>query len=80
MPQDATDKIMLDRIDQAFVYHAPTANQPARYERLRAEARSLARTIVGLVPDGRERSLAITKLEEVVMWANAAISREEVSG
>ena len=28
-------------------------------------------------PHSRERSVAITKLEEVVMWANKAISREE---
>jgi len=28
-------------------------------------------------PPSRERSLAITKLEECVMWANKAISREQ---
>jgi hypothetical protein len=29
-----------------------------------------------LVPDSREKSLAITHLEEAVMWANAGIARE----
>lgn len=33
--------------------------------------------IVAALPNGRERSLAITKLEEAQMWAHAAL---EVSG
>ena len=28
-------------------------------------------------PESREKSLAVTKLEEVVFWSNAAIAREE---
>jgi len=28
-------------------------------------------------PDSREKSLAFTKLEEAVMWANASIARNE---
>lgn len=28
-----------------------------------------------LCPDSRELSLAITKLEEAIMWANASIAR-----
>ena len=30
-----------------------------------------------LCPDSREKSLAMTKLEECVMWANASIARNE---
>lgn len=44
---------------------------------VRAEALSLALTINGLCPPGREGSLAMTKLEECVMWAVAAIERSE---
>jgi len=31
--------------------------------------------IIDNVPDGRERSVAMTKLEEVMFWANAGIAR-----
>jgi hypothetical protein len=40
-------------------------------------ARKLAYLINEDCPDGREKSIAITKLEESVMWANAAIARNE---
>jgi len=33
--------------------------------------------VLQVAPDSRERSLALTKIEEAVFWANAAIAREE---
>lgn len=60
-----------------FTYHQPKEGQPLRYEVLRAEAHDLAQTILAEAPPSRERSLALTKLEEAVMWANAAIARNE---
>lgn len=62
-------------IDNNFTYHAPHDDQPARYERLRAEAKALATSINDLCPESRERSSAFTKLEEAIMWANASIAR-----
>ena len=35
----------------------------------------MAERLETLCPDSRELALAITKLEEVVFWANAAIAR-----
>lgn len=70
MPSDNT-------IEHRFVYHPPKADQIPRYEILRGYFKQLARDIENLCPDSRERSIAITKLEEVVMWANAAIARNE---
>ena len=66
-------------IANRFTYHPPVAenDQPARYERIRAEGRKLAHLLDELVPDSREKSLAITHLEETVMWANAGIARNE---
>lgn len=64
-------------IDRAFTYHAPKDDQPARYVMLRDKAKELALEIIKHTPQSREQSLAITKLEEVVFWANAAIARNE---
>jgi hypothetical protein len=65
-----------DELNNRFKYHPPrdvaTANA---HEYVRASAYGLAMDINDLVPDGREKSLAITKLEEALMWANAAIAR-----
>lgn len=58
-----------------FTYHKPEASQPEIYERLRSTAHVLAQIFDGCCPDSREKSLAITKLEESVMWANASIAR-----
>lgn len=66
-----------ERIENAFTYHAPRGDQPARYEHLRSKAKDLATLIETLCPASREASLAMTKLEEAVMWANASIARNE---
>jgi hypothetical protein len=55
-----------------FTYHAPKAEQPAQYEALRAAGLEFARKINALCPDCRERSLAVTSVQQAVMWANAA--------
>lgn len=62
-------------IENNFSYHKPQEGQPGRYERLREEAKELAYSIDALCPNSREKSLAMTKLEESIMWANAAIAR-----
>ena len=60
-----------------FTYHSPKGEQPIKYEAIREEARELAELINDVCPESREKSLAITKLEEAVMWANAAVARRE---
>lgn len=60
-----------------FTYHAPKGDQANRYETIRAYALSFAKTINALCPDSREKSLAITHLEDCSMWANASIARNE---
>ena len=64
-------------IDNNFTYHAPKGDQQIRYQSIREKGKSFARLIEELCPNSRERSLAMTKLEECVMWANAAIARNE---
>ena len=65
-------------LDNIYTYHKPAADQNARYIAIRAHAKELASVIEELCPDSREKSLAHTNLEQAVMWANAAIARNEV--
>lgn len=65
------------RLERDFTYHAPKGDQAERYGRPRSFAKEFALDIEDLCPDSREKSLAITKLEEVVFWANASIARNE---
>jgi hypothetical protein len=58
-----------------FSYHKPKPGQPEKYQVIRSEALNLALTMEEFCPDTRELSLAFTKLEEAVMWANASIAR-----
>lgn len=60
-----------------FTYHSPFGDQAGRYELIRQHAHGLATLIDNHAPDSREKSLAITHLENAVMWANAAIARNE---
>lgn len=57
-----------------FTYHSTDVDQARRYEQLRGRGLQLAQLIVELCPDSRERSLAITKLRETIMFANASIA------
>jgi hypothetical protein len=64
-------------IENNFTYHPPIGNQQQRYVELREKAKELAYLIEALCPDSREKSLALTNLEQSVMWANASIARNE---
>ena len=66
---------MNDQIENNFKYHSPKDGQNEKYVALREKAKELAYMISDFCPPVRERSLAITKLEEAVMWANASIAR-----
>jgi hypothetical protein len=70
------DSSMKYDIDRNLKYHAPDKYQVPRYDILREAARAYADLILKNCPDSRERSLALTNLEQSVMWANAAIARD----
>ncbi len=63
-------------LENRFTYHAPKEGQPSIYESIRSNAHNYAIYLDSVCPDGREKSLAITHLEEVVFWANASIARK----
>jgi hypothetical protein len=64
-------------VNNNFTYHKPFGNQPERYQQLRDGAKAFAQQITMQTPVSREQSLALTKLEEAVFWANASIARNE---
>lgn len=63
------------QIENNFKYHSPKEGQPEKYQVIRDNAKDLAYFIEQLCPNSREKSLAMTKLEEAVMWANTSIAR-----
>jgi hypothetical protein len=67
----------LARVGKDFSYHPPKDDQPARYVEIRDTAAAVALGLMQNCPPSRERSLALTALEECVMWANASIARNE---
>ena len=76
-PLDISDRLQ-SQIGKSFVYHAPRQGQPEKYEAIRDAAGQLAKLMAHLAPgETRELSLALTNLEQAVMWANAAIARHE---
>lgn len=64
-----------EEIENAFTYHSPSNESIEAMKDLRETAKNLAYKIEQFCPYSREYSLAKTKLEECVMWANAAIVR-----
>lgn len=66
-----------DELRKRFTYHAVKGDQPGRYEAIRERALGWAVFVDANCPDSREKSLAMTAMEEAVMWANAAIARNE---
>ena len=64
-------------LENRFTYYAPSSDQVSKYDQIRGAALRFATLLNELTPDSREKSLAITHLEETVMWANASIARNE---
>ena len=75
-PDPSPQERMHQRVDNDFTYHPPTVIQPEIYESIRTIARTYAHYLIDNCPQSRELSLAITNLEEVVFWANAAVARQ----
>lgn len=62
-------------IDNNFKYHKPNSENVADFTDIRHRAKDLVELINYRCPESREKALAITKIEEAVMWANASIAR-----
>jgi hypothetical protein len=62
------------RLAEIFRYHAPHDGQAEQYEMIRDYGLYFAEHINRVCPDGHDKSVAIDKLREAVMWANASIA------
>lgn len=61
-------------LDNIFTYHKVKPGQQEKYQAIRAKAKELAALIQSECPDSRERAVALTNVQQTVMWANAAIA------
>lgn len=69
---------LLQRIKNNHLYHPPTTEEQIEaYEEIRLVTANCAEALVGLCPESRELSLALTNLELAMMWANAAVARND---
>jgi hypothetical protein len=71
-----TEKDM-NRLEKDFTYHPAKPGQAERYDEILLAGKGFAALILFACPDSRERSLALTKIEEAVGHANNSISRNE---
>lgn len=63
-------------IEHRFAFHAASTEEKRdAHTSVRQQCRQLADFLNEKLPEGREKSLAITHLEEVMFWGNAAIAR-----
>ena len=68
-------------IDNRFAFHAATtAEKKAEHTSARKTLWTAAIDIDKLMPDGREKSIVMTKLEEAMFWANAGLARTNTDG
>ncbi|MFC5184376.1 Acb2/Tad1 domain-containing protein [Actinomadura harenae] len=59
-----------------FAYHPPTTpKKVGDHQGVRVACSELAARLDELLPDGREKALAMTQIEQAMFWANAAIAR-----
>lgn len=65
-------------IANRFGFHPADEVTGPKHDRVRHACADLANVLDELLPDGREKSLAITNLEQTMFWANAAVARPKL--
>ncbi|MFC2262730.1 MAG: hypothetical protein ACFNLI_08835 [Corynebacterium matruchotii] len=67
---------MMTEIDKRFDYRTLDAETRKRRVQMGKKIKALAIELDALLADGWEKKQALLRLEETMMWANAAIARE----
>jgi hypothetical protein len=69
-PKNTGQDDILDR----FRFHPATETTGPKHDEVRLKHEKMASFILQAVPAGRHQSLALTALQESMMWCNAAIA------
>lgn len=65
-----------DNLDHRFNYHQPSSQGiVSQHANTRDRCLKLAQYVDSVIPNSREKSLAITHIEEAMFWTNAGIAR-----
>lgn len=63
-------------LENRFSFHPATTEETKQaHETIRNQCLRHATDLSNQLPESREKSLALTHLEEVMFWANAAVAR-----
>lgn len=66
-----------EEMEHRFKFHpANTELKANAHDEARAACLRLAQELGNIVPEGREWSVVLTKIEEAMFWANAGIARK----
>lgn len=75
-PRAPVQDISMADVLLRFTHHVPLDQQVRdQHDRVREEFKAFAEDVMLDLPEGREKSLAFTALEEASFWAHAAVAR-----
>lgn len=69
----------MNKIEERFTYQKPDEEDIKKYFEIREKAKELAYLLNVKCPEGRELEIAIEKLRESIMWANASIALKHLN-
>lgn len=74
-PSPSRNDLAHDDITNRFMHYPPDHDDVVKHEHVRNLCMDIAHELQDILPESRDKMLAIRKLEEVMMRANAAIAR-----
>jgi hypothetical protein len=72
------DQQLLGDVENRFGFHPATAQTGPMHDDVRSAFLAMARMLVKTIPGGRHQELALTALQESMMWSNAAVACDTV--
>ncbi len=66
---------MENSLKHRFEYHPPDEAKIDLHSKIRGTCYIAANYLDSILPECKEKSLALTKIEEAMFWSNAALAR-----